>query len=511
MPNRELLRAIDSNNVAAVQTILKRRLLSKINLQKYDYLGYAIQSASADIIRLLIANGSPYGAALPIAIQNRRADVVDILLSIGVRPTGADLVLALHEGADASALLSSINDRDSHGNTPLMAAVNSMGASAVRFLLDHGADITATNQNGETALFYATDPAIVGLLVTAGADVNAVNNDGANVLNAQLSDNWMTPRKILRLPVVTALVTAGMDINNRDRNGVSLLMKAAMTQTATVCTALLGLGAAVNAINNTGESALFYAYDRENWPAFKALVVGGADLDLLTDSGTSILYIAALYRNMAVVRYLLAAGASVTVVLPTIRMSVLDAAVAGEFSREINALIKHHHSPNAALAQTHVIPVTSVNRLSAAITTTSAIIFKVGPSAVIEVPLDELREGIADKSGVIYECSRGGERAPITLDEPFYLLRDEYMIPMSQMQRLIAMQRLITKPGNRIFELIDTGIVREFTAKYGTVYGGVGNCPLGSARRIYTLRELINASQYGGMKMRARKTIRHHK
>lgn len=50
-----------------------------------------------------------------------------------------------------------INTSDSHGWTPLMVAVYNNRADITEYLLTHGADINAVNNNGTTALMYAKD------------------------------------------------------------------------------------------------------------------------------------------------------------------------------------------------------------------------------------------------------------------------------------------------------------------------------------------------------------------
>ncbi|CAM9800134.1 unnamed protein product, partial [Phaeothamnion confervicola] len=62
------------------------------------------------------------------------------------------------------------------GDTPLhlaaAAAVARPGARDVAALLvQHGADLDATNRYGQTALHYTTSPLVVKLLITRGASV----------------------------------------------------------------------------------------------------------------------------------------------------------------------------------------------------------------------------------------------------------------------------------------------------------------------------------------------------
>jgi ankyrin repeat protein len=75
---------------------------------------------------------------------------------------------AVEKGAD-------INCRDADGNTLLMHAALYSTAADLEFLLAHGADVSAANKAGHTALMRAMpDLAKIKLLVEHGANVNAV-------------------------------------------------------------------------------------------------------------------------------------------------------------------------------------------------------------------------------------------------------------------------------------------------------------------------------------------------
>jgi ankyrin repeat protein len=73
----------------------------------------------------------------------------------------------LDNGAD-------VNTKDAEGTPLLMHAVLYADAEAVHMLLDRGADPNATNAAGATPLIWAAgDPAKAAMLIQAGADVNA--------------------------------------------------------------------------------------------------------------------------------------------------------------------------------------------------------------------------------------------------------------------------------------------------------------------------------------------------
>jgi len=90
--------------------------------------------------------------------------------------------------ADVAACLAedpgAVNLADRAGFTPLHFAAQGQHADAARVLIEAGAQVTARNQVGNTALWVAVmnvrdgDGAVVRVLLAAGADPDAENNHG---------------------------------------------------------------------------------------------------------------------------------------------------------------------------------------------------------------------------------------------------------------------------------------------------------------------------------------------
>jgi ankyrin repeat protein len=145
-------------------------------------------------------------------------------------------VLIAH-GADPNAQLKSAALQRAHtpgepllgeGSTPLMRAAKNGDADAIRLLLDHGADPALTQKNHTTVLMfaaglgrgqgvfakdYATERELlagVKVLVEHGVDVNAFNDNGQTAMHvaAQASDD-----------IVRYLAAHGAGLEPRDRQG----------------------------------------------------------------------------------------------------------------------------------------------------------------------------------------------------------------------------------------------------------------------------------------------------
>lgn len=120
----------------------------------------------------------------------------------------------------------------------LFAEAIPQGESAVRLLLELGADVNASNLEGETPLFFAIEcdsPAAIAILIAAGADVNARREDGDTPLLFAIGCGS---------PVAISMtIAAGADVNLGDGEGETPLLFAVKCGSPAIVEMLIAAGA----------------------------------------------------------------------------------------------------------------------------------------------------------------------------------------------------------------------------------------------------------------------------
>lgn len=133
----------------------------------------AAREGHAEFLGMLIENGASVNAVSPLQYsplhfalrsRNSSARVIDMLVEAGAN----------------------LETKDSSGSTPLLAAARAQSYDAVLTLLEHGAEVNATNTQGETPLHHAAlnvggeagAAKLVDLLLRAGADETSVDANG---------------------------------------------------------------------------------------------------------------------------------------------------------------------------------------------------------------------------------------------------------------------------------------------------------------------------------------------
>lgn len=178
----------------------------------------------------------------------------------------------------------------------LAAAARRADWTAVRTLLEQGADVDAREGDGSTALLWASywdDREAAALLIRAGADTNAANDLGVTPLWAACENGSAA--------MAEALLGAGADPNARLPFGETPLMTAARTGAADVVGRLLAAGADVDATTAEGaygaQTALMWAVAQKHAPVVAVLLAHGADVHARSTTFTETVKTIPTYAN----------------------------------------------------------------------------------------------------------------------------------------------------------------------------------------------------------------------
>ncbi|NXN39817.1 TANC1 protein, partial [Rhinoptilus africanus] len=237
-------------------------------------------------------------------------------------------------------------------NAPVLCVQSHLGhEEVVTLLLEFGAAVDGTSENGMTALSYAAAAGhmnIVSLLCRKGAKADYVDKKGqcalvhsalrghCDILEYLLSVAWITSQEQNSLrksqalqQALTAASSMGhcqvvcyiltiekdhdIDINDTDALwGETALTAAAGRGKLEVCELLLDHGAAVTRANKRGIPPLLCAVRQGHWQIAKLLVEHGSDVNLSDKQGRTPLMVASCEGHLSTVEFLLSEGATIS-------------------------------------------------------------------------------------------------------------------------------------------------------------------------------------------------------
>lgn len=224
---------------------------------------------------------------------------------------------------------------------PLIEAIRSRDAAAVRRLLEGGADVRVASPDGATPLHWAihlNDLDTAGRLIERGADVNATNDYGVTPL--------LLACEAAPAPAAALLLKAGANPNQPLPTGETPLMRAAHTGNDAVVRALAEAGANVNAQERQqGQNALMWAASAGHAAVVRALLERGADPNVRSAPGVTPLLFTARQGSVDTARVLLAAGADVNATAAD-RLSALVIATVRDHAALAMFFLDHGANPN---------------------------------------------------------------------------------------------------------------------------------------------------------------------
>ncbi|XP_031549468.1 uncharacterized protein LOC116287002 [Actinia tenebrosa] len=263
-----------------------------------------------------------------------------------------------------------INVIDNQGKTVLMYAVQYIKTSFVSELIDSGAQINVADKDGKTALIYCAPSlmkvkgvwcigykksrnpqeleqakistisnivTVASMLIQAGADINVSDNEGKTALIYSLRDEDKR--------LSCALIKAGANLSIMDENGKTALFYAVLYNRSSVVQVLIDGGADINLCDCEGKTALIhcaqhqiqtrekqrmyrYRYsmsryhdgdhpgsDRNDHNTVASILIkSSADLNKTDNKGRTALIYSLLNDNQDLARTLIEAGADINVV-----------------------------------------------------------------------------------------------------------------------------------------------------------------------------------------------------
>ena len=241
--------------------------------------------------------------------------LVQLLLDSGADPNAANdaeataLMWAVPDARKTELLLArgaNPNARSADGRTPIIIAAGFRGsAPAIRLLLAHRADLSATGYDGARALSqaaYAADPEAFSALAAGGADLSKA---GPLALYFAIDFGCRRCAEQLLKPGV---------LNNQQLSATVVGFLGPPSSDATRITPLLEAGADPQAKDSAGHTLLMLAAASDRMPLdlVQALIDRGVDVNATTAKGETALGLARQRGAQAVVDLLLKAGAKDT-------------------------------------------------------------------------------------------------------------------------------------------------------------------------------------------------------
>jgi len=209
-----------------------------------------------------------YGLLLRALLFNRY-DIVNYLIQYGInknmpyKKIFTPLTYAAYTHLDQVKFLVErgvdINATDGYGHTPLMIAAGYGRLKTVKYLIDHGADIHLKNPKGYDALLLSSKYGyfkVVKYLIDMGANLQTTNNKGDSAFLLSIRHD--------NLDIVKYFVEHGVDINQKDEKGYNAIMLSSYFGNMETIQYLIEKGIDLNQTDKEGLNVVDFAYKGEH-------------------------------------------------------------------------------------------------------------------------------------------------------------------------------------------------------------------------------------------------------
>ncbi len=276
----------------------------------------ASKTGDLQLVKKLIQYGADVNAENMAALSYAKDPrIIQILKKAGAKYTLFDsknnyaslreMEKRIQEGAD-------LNATNENGETALLLAAKKGDSKTVRLLINSGADINIRKYGGKTALDLAIENGhsqVVKILLDSENNVNVLKSSDNSPLFVAAEKNY--------IEIVKLLLDAGINVNTKGKNGETAISYAVRHNNIEIVKILLNAGADVNTTYKIPSeytekyTILLHAVKEGQIEMSKLLIEAGADVNSQSEYKNTALIYASMEGNIEIVKLLLAAGADV--------------------------------------------------------------------------------------------------------------------------------------------------------------------------------------------------------
>ena len=272
-PESSLHKAAKKGDIQRIQKLI----WSGVDINAADKRGrtalmFAVEEDRLSAVEFLIEKGADVSA-----MDRKNETALDKARQRGKNDTVAVLENAIRTSLPSAVVATQHPRKDTNG-----------GIERMRRLITQGADVSAKDVNGRTALYHARFPVILELLLSNGADVNAKDEKGRTALHRvsrESSDAKARPSwEKSYVARIDALLSNGADVDAIDSAGKTALHHASYSECVACIETLLSHGANIEAKDEHGRTPLM---SRDGFPyeSLIALLSNGADVNAKDEKG----------------------------------------------------------------------------------------------------------------------------------------------------------------------------------------------------------------------------------